>query len=64
MKKRIFALFLALLMIVPIVACGADDAGKTPAVTTPKAGDTTAAPGDTTPAVTDPDYKPDRPDVK
>ena len=65
MKKRIFALFLALLMVVPIVACGADDAGKTPAVTTPKAGaDTTAAPDTTVPVSTEPEYKPELPDVK
>ena len=44
MKKRILALILALIMVVPMIACGADDA-KQPAVTTPKAGDTTARKG-------------------
>ncbi|MBQ8276283.1 MAG: extracellular solute-binding protein, partial [Clostridia bacterium] len=40
-------------------------AGKTPAVTTPKAGaDTTAAPDTTVPVSTEPEYKPELPDVK
>ena len=62
MTKRIFALVLVLLMIVPIVACGADDA-KQPAETTPNAGETTAAPA-TTPAATEPEYKPTLPEVR
>ena len=65
MKKRILALILTLAMVVPmLIACGADDA-KQPAATTPKAGDTTAAPtGTTAPAVTEPDYKPELPEVR
>ncbi len=63
MTKRIFALILALLMVIPIVACAADDSGK-PAETTPKAGETTASPASTTPAVTEPEYKPTLPEVK
>jgi len=63
MTKRIFALLLALLMVIPIVACAADDTGK-PAETTPNAGETTAAPVSTAPAVTEPEYKPSLPDVK
>jgi hypothetical protein len=63
MTKRIFALILALLMVIPIVACAADDTGK-PAETTRKAGETTAAPASTAPAVTEPEYKPTLPDVK
>ena len=63
MTKRIFALALVLLMIVPIIACGADDA-KQPAQTTPKAGETTAAPATTEAAETEPDYKPVLPEVR
>ena len=63
MTKRIFALILTLLMIVPIVACGADGA-KQPAETTPKAGETTAAPATTELPMTEPEYKPVLPEVR
>ena len=36
MTKRIFALILALLMVIPIVACAADDSGKPAGVVTLK----------------------------
>jgi len=63
MTKRIISLVLVLMMVLFAVACGADDAQK-PAETTPKTPDTTAAPGSSAPAVTEPDYKPELPEVK
>ena len=63
MTKRILALVLVALMTLPFIACGADDA-KNPAETTDPA-TTTAAPVDTTPAVTtEPELKPDLPEVR
>ena len=63
MTKRIISLTLVLMMVLFAVACGADDAKK-PAETTPKAGETTAAPDTTVPAVTEPEYKPELPEVR
>lgn len=63
MTKRILALVLVALMTLPFIACGADDA-KNPAETTDPA-TTTAAPVDTTPAVTtEPELKPDLPEIR
>ncbi|MBQ8276280.1 MAG: extracellular solute-binding protein [Clostridia bacterium] len=63
MTKRILALLISLLMIVPFAACGAEDTGKQPAETTPQIIDTTDAP-ETPPADSEPDYKPVLPEVR
>ena len=63
MKKRILALLLAMLMVLPIVSCASD---QTPSGndTTNAQGNETADPSQTTPAETEPEYKPDLPEVK
>ena len=63
MTKRLLALVLTVLMLLPaIVACASDDAGK-PADSNPPA-DGSQAPASTAPAVTEPEYKPELPEVR
>jgi len=63
MTKRFIALILTVLMLLPaIVACASDDAGK-PADSTPPA-EGTQAPASTAPTATEPDYKPQLPEVR
>ncbi|MBQ2767276.1 MAG: extracellular solute-binding protein [Clostridia bacterium] len=63
MKKQIFALLLAFLLIVPIVACASDDTPST--VNTGDSAATTDSPTATTePPKTEPAYKPELPEVR